>query len=398
MREVLVSMPAGAGVVRAEYGLLVTHDVNTDGGGAYLRDEDRFAPAKSWVDEDRSVVGGLLPPGAVSVEAIDDRGRRVPAQIGGGAYVAVIDQPHDGYEAIVCCRDACGRPVRRPWAADYPSVRVTDAQESCPACGALDWDEYTPWEQWRGGRGSKVDGTHVASPIVSCRVCGHEEREGSFFAMSSTAPAAETDAEREARLARERAELRKQRWLSDSLTLRAADFPIYAVEGWPARLAGSGSDGDLLTQITVEHFDAADAKPLQGDTTSMAVMTSRRPHRPAALESARDALERWVSRDTHSDRWPEASQAAITLFLRARARQSRGAVLAAQRSEPEMIIDGAPRTVLMLTVPGGPWAAAVRHADLDITVSGRGDDPLSLRLEPIGNPGATLLGPEPPDA
>jgi hypothetical protein len=54
--------------------------------------------------------------------------------------------------------------------------------------------------------------------------------------------------------------------------------------------------------------------------------------------------------------------------------------------------------VLMLTVPGGPWAAAVRHADLDITVSGRVDDPLSLRLEPIGNPGATLLGPEPPDA
>ncbi|MFZ1993165.1 MAG: hypothetical protein WAU75_03580 [Solirubrobacteraceae bacterium] len=104
-------------------------------------------------------------------------------------------------------------------------------------------------------------------------------------------------------------------------------------------------------------------------------MTSRRPHRPAALENARDALEHWVRRDAHSDGWPEASHAAITLFLRARARQSRGAVLAAHRSEPEMIIDDAPRTVLMLTVPDGPWAAAVHHADLDITVSGRGDPP-----------------------
>ena len=398
MREVLVSMCSGAGIVRAEHGLLVTGDVTGESGGSYLRAEDRYAPAKSWVDEDRSVVGGLLPPGAVSVEAVDDRGRRVQAQVDGGAYVAVIDQPNDGYEAIVCCRDESGRPVRRPWAADYPSVRVDDARESCPACGAVDWDEYTPWEEWRGGRGSKVDGTHVANPVVSCRVCGHEEREGSFFGMSSTEPADETDEEREARRARVRAQQRKQRWLSDALTLRAAGFPIYGVDGWPARLAGSGSDGDELTQITVQHFESADAGPLEGDTPAMAVVTSRRPHRPSALESAREALERWVSRDAHSNGWPEASHAAITLFLRARARQSRGAVLAADRTDPTMVIDGAPRAVVMLRVPDGPWAAAVRHADLDITVSGRGGDPLSVRLEPIGNPSAALLGAEPPDA
>ena len=63
-----------------------------------------------------------------------------------------------------------------------------------------------------------------------------------------------------------------------------------------------------------------------------------------------------------------------------------------------MVIDGAPAVVLMLTVPGGPWAAAIHHDDLDITVSGRAVDPLSLRLEPIGDPSATLLGPEPPGA
>jgi hypothetical protein len=316
-----------------------------------------------------------------------------------GAYVAVIDQPNDGSEAVVCCRDSAGQPVRRPWAADYPSVRVDDAQESCPACEALDWDEYTPWEEWRGGRGSKVDGTHIANPVVSCRVCGHEEREGSFFGMSSTAPADESAEEREARLTRVRAQQRKQHWLSDALTLRAVEFPIYGVEGWPARLAGSGSDHDQLTEITVQHFESADANPLQGDKPVMAVVTSRRPYRHSALASAREALERWVSRDAHSDSWPEASRAAITLFLNARARQSRGAVLAAQRSEPTMVIDDAHHAVLMLMVPDGPWAAAIRHVDLDITVSGRsGGDPLSLRLDPIGDPSATLLGPEPPDA
>jgi hypothetical protein len=393
MREVLVSMPVGSGVVRAEYGLLVTYDVQ-GGGGSYVRDEDRFAPVKSWLDADRSVVGGLLSPGAVRAEAVDDRGHRVPAEVGGGAYVAVIEQPNDGYEAIVCCRDASGRPIRRPWAADYPSVRVSDAREDCPACGALDWDEYTPWEQWRGGRGSKVDGTHLANPVVSCRVCGHEEREGSFFGMSREAPEGETEEERESRLA----QVRKQRWLSDCLTLRAANFPIYCAEGRPAGLAGSGSDGDLVTEITVHHFPAINPQLSSGDTPLMAVVTSPRPHRSSALENAREALERWVSRDARSGSWPEASHAAITLFLRARARQTRGAVLAAERTQSEMIIDGAPCPVLMLSVPNGPWAAAVRHADLDITVSGRADDPLSLRLEPVADPGATLLGPEPPDA
>ena len=41
MRSVLVSLPSGAGVVRAEHGLLVTDDVE-NGGGAYLRDSDLF--------------------------------------------------------------------------------------------------------------------------------------------------------------------------------------------------------------------------------------------------------------------------------------------------------------------------------------------------------------------
>lgn len=76
-------------------------------------------------------------------------------------------------------RTGLGQRSRR-WtlAGGYPSVRVTDTEERCPACDAMDWDQYTPFAEWRGGRGSKVDGTNIPNPVLSCRVCGHEERAG----------------------------------------------------------------------------------------------------------------------------------------------------------------------------------------------------------------------------
>ncbi len=173
-------------MVRDDHGLLVTAGVD-DGVEEYLREEDPFHPVVIWVDESRSVVGGLLPPGAISAEAVDDRGSRVAAAVGHGAYIAALDQPNEGEEAIVCCRDANGDPVRRPRAADYPSVRVTDADEPCPACGALDWEEYTPTEEWRGGSVT-ADGTTVPNPVVSCRVCGHEGARADVLHHAHPAP------------------------------------------------------------------------------------------------------------------------------------------------------------------------------------------------------------------
>jgi hypothetical protein len=398
MRQVLVSVQSGAGVVRAEHGVLVTGDIG-EGGGSYLRDDDRFQPVKSWVDQRRSVVGGLLPPGAVSAEAVDDTGNRVVASVAEGAYVAVLEQPNDGHEPVVCCRDENGKTVRRPWAADYPSVRVTDAKEPCPACGAIDWDEYTPFEEWRGGRGSKVDGTHVPNPVVSCRACGHEEHEGTFFGTSSNTDEPEDEETRAARIARARAHQRKQRWLSDTLTLRATNFPIYAADGWPARLGGSGSQADQLTKITVHHYESQDADLFAADRPRLAVTTKNADLNPGnALAEARGMLEDWVRRNAGAARWPEASHAAITLWLRARDRDTRAAVLNAVQSEQLITIDGAPTMMLMLTAPPGRWVAAAGHADLTVIVAAHDIEPGALRLEPIGDPAAQLLGPEPPDA
>jgi hypothetical protein len=91
----------------------------------------------------------------------------------------------------------------------------------------------------------------LPTPIVVCRVCGHEEPEGS---ITRYAPLEDEDeAVRAERIARYRAELRVQRWYEDKLTLRAVTFPIYAAEDWPAQIRGSGSRNDELTELTIAH-------------------------------------------------------------------------------------------------------------------------------------------------
>ena len=120
---VLVELPGGLGLIRsadARFEYRLTDDVSS-GLGQPVGYQDRYAPEQIGLVDESSLIGGLLPPGAVSAQAVDDRGTWVVAAAGGGAYVAVLEQPNDGREPIVCCRDAAGRPVRRPWAADYPA-------------------------------------------------------------------------------------------------------------------------------------------------------------------------------------------------------------------------------------------------------------------------------------
>jgi hypothetical protein len=93
---VLIELPGGEGVVRRDDGeIVVTHDVSDDRGQPQ-REGDRYLPVKTWLHGDRSLVGGLLPVGAVSLEVVDDQGTRVLATIGGGAYAAILEQPNDG--------------------------------------------------------------------------------------------------------------------------------------------------------------------------------------------------------------------------------------------------------------------------------------------------------------
>jgi hypothetical protein len=397
MDAVLVSLPEGAGVVRRVDGATVVTDDVGEGHGTHLRAEDPYHPVKSWVDEDRSVVGGLLPPGAVSAEVVDDLGRRVEATIGGhGAYAAIVAQPNDGVDPIVCCRDATGRPVRRPLAGEYRSEPVTDAEEPCPACGAIAYAEYTPTEQWRGGRPGPGD-VVIPNPVVVCCECGHEAPEGTFFGASASDDG-EDEAERQARIARAQAEARVQQWYARTMLLRGATFPIYAADGWPARIGGSGSSGDVLTAITIAHDTASslddDAGPLRRLQVTTSIDAFQLSHE---LRHAREALEVWAGNQQPQMSWDGRSHAAITLWLAARRRHSRGLVVAAERTQQSITLDGVPQLFLILTTSTDSWVAVRTHHDLMITIAGHRLDRTGLALEPIADPTAQLVGPRPPE-
>jgi hypothetical protein len=147
------------------------------------------------------------------VEVVDDRAARVTATLGGGAYVAIIDRLNNWYEPIVCCRDSAGAAVRRPVPEDYPRTLVTDAEEPCPACGAIDYEECVPTESWRGGRPGP-DGETIPTPIVVCRHCGQQEPEGVISRIASP------EGEDAQRVARVRAEQRVQRWYEHKIVLK----------------------------------------------------------------------------------------------------------------------------------------------------------------------------------
>jgi hypothetical protein len=393
--DVLVELPGGSGLIRSDderFEYCLASDVSS-GIGQPVAYQDRYAPGRVDLGNQRSLVGGLLPPGAVSAEVLDERGVRVVAAVGEGAYAAVLERSSERQEPIVCCRDVAGEPVRRPWMAVYPSVRVTDAQEPCAACGAVDYDEYTPFEQWRGGRGSKVDGTNIPNPIVSCRVCGHEEREGTFVTMRSDP--AEDKPTRAARIARFRAEHRKREWLANAEVLPTAQFPIYRAAGWPAQLGGRATQNGELTAVTVDHYETEDASVWADEPLRLRISTRHDEYQRDLLSQARTALTHWIPQG-RSGGWPELSRAAVTLWLRARDRERYAAVLNAAQSEQLITIDDGSMTAVMLSGPGNRWVAAGTHGELTIIIAADNVEPSSLRLRPIS--GAQLLGPEPPDA
>jgi hypothetical protein len=61
-------------------------------------------------------------------------------------------------------------------------------------------------------------------------------------------------------------------------------------------------------------------------------------------------------------------------------------------------IDGTAQPFLRLSTPTGHWVAVRRHGDLTITIAAHDLDPTTLALEPIADPAARLLGPEPEEA
>jgi hypothetical protein len=390
---VLIELPGGEGIVRRDDGeIVLTHDVTLDWGQP-LQPHDRYQPIRIGLSEERMRFGGLLPPGAVSVEAVEATGVRKAAAVGGGAY-AVIFEDGEHSEPALGYRDAAGAFVHRPMPADYPHQPVTDAEEPCPVCGAIQYEEYFPTEDWRGGRGRKGSDSFVPSPLIVCRVCGHQEQGGGIMRFGQPDDADEDADARDARMARIHAEHAVQRWYANKMTLMGVTFPIYAAEGWPARINGQGSHGDDLTHLRIAHAETLpDSMFVQ--RPRIEVTTSIDPYQPGELAVARDAFASVVEADANGRPTDDLSDAALTLWFRAARRRRVAGSHAAPVSQTEITIDGARAPFLTVGTPNAHWVAVRRHHGVTITIAAREIDPASLIIEPIADPAACLLGPEP---
>jgi hypothetical protein len=391
--DVLIELPGGEGIVRRDDGeIVLTHDVTLDWGQP-LQPWDKYQPIRIGLSDERMLFGGLLPPGAVSAEAIEATGVRKAAAVSDGTYAVIFEDREHG-EPALGYRDAAGAFVHPPMPAAYPRQPVADAEEPCPVCGAVQYDEYFPTEDWRGGRGTKGTDTFIPSPLIVCRVCGHQEQAGTFQRYAQHDDADEDEAAREARMARIRAEQAVQRWYANKMTLMAVTFPIYAAEGWPARINGQGSRGDDLTHLTIAHAETLpDSMFVQ--RPRIEVTTSIDSYHPSELTIARDTFASGVEADANRQPTEGLSDAALTLWFRAAHRRRAASSYAAPVSTTEITIDGAREPFLTVGTPNAHWVAVRHHHDVTITIAAREIDPASLIIEPIADPTARLLGPQP---
>jgi hypothetical protein len=389
--SVVIELPGGEGIIRRDGEIELTHDVTLDRGQP-LQPWDRYQTLRLSLSDERMLFGGLLPPGAVSVEAVEATGVRRPAAVGGGAYAVIFEDGEHG-EPALGYRDAAGAFVHRPMPAEYPHRPVSDAEEPCPVCGAVEYDEYFPTEEWRAGRGKKGTDTFEPSPLIVCRGCGHEEQAGGIIRFRRPDPD-EDKAAQKARIARARSEQAVQRWYSDKMTLMAVTFPIYAAEGWPARIRGSGSHGDELTHLRIAHAPTL-PDSMFVERPQIEVTTSIDPHQPGELAAAREALASLIAADSHRRPTDGLSDAAATLWNRAARRRRIAGSHQAPVSETEITIDGTPESCLTVGTPHARWVAVRRHHDVTVTIAAREIDPATLTIEPIANPNVRLLGPKP---
>jgi hypothetical protein len=204
----------------------------------------------------------------------------------------------------------------------------------------------------------------------------------------------EDDAERAARLARIRAEQAEQRWYENKMTLMDVPFTVYAAEGWPARINGSGSSNGNLTRLVIAHAETlTDWMPVR--QPQIVVTTSIERHQPGELAIARDAFASELARSEHEQPTEGLSDAALNLWFRASHRRRAARSHEAPVSETEIMIDGAPAPFTTVGTPTAEWVAVRRHDDTTITVIGRAIDPATLSIEPVPDLEARLLGPKP---
>jgi hypothetical protein len=393
MAVVLTRLPGGEGTIRQSDGkVALTHDVTLDRGQT-LQPWDNYQPVRIGLSDDRMLFGGLLPPGAVSVEAVEATGVRKLAAVGGDTYAVIFEDGQHGAPALGY-RDAAGQFVKRPMPAEYPCQPVSDAEEPCPICGAIEYDVYFPTEGWRGGQGRKGTDSFIPSPLVVCRICGHQEQSGGIFRYGQADDPEEDQAARAERLAHARAKFAAKHWHSNKTALNATTFPIYAAGGWDARINGHGSHDGKVTSILIGHSETPVDLAFVG-RPRIEIETSIVSYLPGDLALARERFASRIETDENRKPTDDLSDAALTLWFRAARRRRAMASHKAPVGEARINIDGKAQPFLIVGTPNAYWVAVRRHGDSTITITAREIDPTSLTLTPILDLGTDVLGPEP---
>jgi hypothetical protein len=342
-----------------------------DRRGTAIEPPEERRVVRQGVRGGRDVVGGLLPKGATRAVVMAPSGAPVDATCTGGAWLAIVPAG-DGHDPPVRFDDHAGRPVRPPLPHAWTREPVDDATVACPACGRQTWDRVTPTDLSRGSR-RRGDGPERPSPVIACTVCGHEEQEGSWYALPADHVPDPAAIERSR--ARRRDEQRR--------ALTGIDFTTYAVadRSTPPELSSWGG-GRRVTHVAVCHRNA---------TSDVLVVDSASPLGPAIEDSLDRARTAFLDNTGRIDEpWPDLSRGALVLWLRARERERVAALAGAEPFRVEIEVDGAPVAFDALAV-NGSWAAAANLDGAVLTITAIGWPLADVSLRSLHDPADEIL-------
>lgn len=369
--EVLVTLQCGDGtaaVFRSDGATWLTHAL---GHGAASQ-VTRYELTRQGVD-DQTLVGGLLPAGAVGARLTAISGERRAARVGYGAWIALLDQNPHASEPAVCFVDAQGNYVPPSVGTTLRRVPIVDADEPCPACDGTTWEEIQPADDMRS--------------FIACCTCGHRENAGAWYVVSQ--PSA----------AREPEEVEQRRWREEQRPqhrerLRLVTFPLLAPEGLPVRLGGWGGPGadQAPHHVTLVHENTEADIVLHVETNTDV------GHALLAEDMAARALAPLM--DGPITAWPERSPAGRTVWLRTRERAQQRAVANATNGTASLRVDGIEHEVAVIQADDR-WAATGTIDNQLITVTARGIPIDQVHLRTLTDPRHVDPGPDdrdlPPD-
>jgi hypothetical protein len=332
------------------------------------------------IDSEWSVFGGRLPVGAVSAEAVDASGARVQCAADNGAWIMVAaDTLTWRPQPAVAFRDNDDAFVLPALPASWPRTPVPDTDVPCPLCSAVTWDEVVPLDGSRGTgarRGQEPQPNHT----LVCRTCGHEELMGLSLRFRSPPPGAPS------KETRERIADARRRWQDECRSsLSAIRFPVFAADGWTARVAGLSNDGDEVTRVVVAH---GATERCEEPWLEISTELKKEDSEASALAVNREALARSLG---DGRRQPlVTSDAAGTLANHEAERRRYRAAFRAEPYTNPIQVDGVlvPFTCLRHR---DHWAASAAMKELRINVSAGGFDINRLQLSAVPHPAQTLV-------